>query len=253
MHGDVVDLPSAYHLVEVAESGDLRALAAQAAMDGGSEGTLIWLKRQISGHEWDGRPWHSQDGDLHCAVLLEPDFEPHRYGEMVLVACMSMGQALAHHLSPMIALGYHWPDKLMIANHVVGRVWVQYGFAPHPWLSVSSSVNILNSPEDLSILAISVREAEGTTELHAQQLLQSFSREFITWLNNWHELGFAALVDKWRIRGNRLGSDYAIGSVSGVVGKIEHSGNLLIKNEGSNKLETIRLESYAKCYENRTS
>lgn len=247
MKENSLELPSAYDLVEVDESEDIRTLAALTASEGGREGTLIWLKRQTSGHEWDGRPWYSEEGDLHCSVLLEPEFEQHRYGEIILVAAVSMGQALAQYLSPMIALGYDWPDKLMIANHVVGRVWVQHGRESSPWLSVCSSVNILNSPEDFSIPAISVREAEGATELNAEKLLQAFAREFITWINHWSEQGFPDLLNRWKVRGNQPGTPCAFGSFSGTVHEIDGKGNLVIQVDSTSQ-EAILLESCVKKY-----
>ncbi len=247
MESDTLELPSAYDLLEVAESGDIRELAAMTASNGGHEGTLIWLKKQTAGHEWDGRPWFSGEGDLHCSVLLEPEFEQNRYGEILLVASVSMGQALAQYLSPMIALGYDWPDKLMIANHVVGRVWIQHGGGSTPWLSVSSSVNILHSPEDFSIPAISVHEAEGTTELNAEKLLQAFAREFVTWINYWNEQEFIDLLDHWKVRGNQPGSSCVHGSVSGAVHEIDRNGNLIMEVD-STRRETICLDSYVNKY-----
>ncbi len=247
MDSNILELPSAYNLVEIAESEDIRNIAALIANEGGSEGTLIWLKNQTSGHEWDGRPWYSQEGDLHCSVLLEPDFPQQRYGGIILVGVVSMGQALAQYLSPMIALGYDWPDKLMIANHVVGRVWVQYGGESSPWLSVCCSVNILNSPEDFSIPAISVLEAEGTTELTAEKLLQAFAREFVTWINHWNERGLSALVDKWKVRGNQPGASCKFGSLCGVVHEIDSKGNLVIRVD-STRRETILLASRVRKY-----
>ncbi|MCY4051343.1 MAG: hypothetical protein OXE41_03440 [Gammaproteobacteria bacterium] len=247
MEKDTLELPSAYDLLEVAESDDIRKLAAITANDGGGEGTLIWLKKQTAGHEWDGRPWYSEEGDLHCSVLLEPEFERQHYAEMLLVASVSMGQALAQYLSPMTALGYDWPDKLMIANHVVGRVWVQYGGESKPWLSISSSINILNAPEDFSIPAISVREAEGKTELNAEKLLQAFSREFITWINHWNEKGFLDLLDRWKVRGNQPGSSYESGLITGTLHEIDSYGNLIVQVDTTQQ-KIILLESYVNKY-----
>ncbi|MXZ81332.1 MAG: hypothetical protein F4Z15_08250 [Gammaproteobacteria bacterium] len=245
------ELPAAYELVEIEESDDLRRLAAGMACDGRREGTLIWLKRQLSGRGWDDSPWYSQEGDLHCAVLLEPEFERRRYGEIILVAAVSLGNALALHLSPMIALGYDWPDRLVIANHVVGRIWAECGHHPKPWLSVSCSVNLLDSPEDYSISAISVREAEGTTELDAGTLLQSFAREFITGINAWSEEGMPSLVDKWRIRGNRPGTPCTVGALSGTVRGIDEAGNLLVEAEAGHQ-EKLVLESRVREFTERT-
>ena len=92
---------------------------------------------------------------------------------MALVATVAMGNALATHLTPMIALGYKWPNDLLIAGHKVGAVWLDSGESnDSPWLCITASVNIHSSPEDFAIPAISVSEAEGGTELRSKPCLK---------------------------------------------------------------------------------
>lgn len=220
------ELPAAYELMEISQAESIRTAAADLAARGCQEGTLIWLKHQVADSRNGGESWHSREGDLHCSIILQPEFEPARYGELFLVASVSMGNALATHLSPMTALGYRWPNRIMIADHVLCGIWLESGSHPANWLTVSCSVNLLESPEDFSIPAISVREAEGTTDLTTAALLQSFARQFITIINEWSDSGTKLLVDKWRIRGNRVGERFVLGRTDGIITDIDPEGSL---------------------------
>ena len=59
---------------------------------------------------------------------------------------------------------------------------------------------MLNAPEDPEINAISIREAEGSSQLNNRLLLESFAREFIKQINNWSDRGYKYILDQWRLR-----------------------------------------------------
>ena len=241
------ELPAAYELVELEKADDIRAAASQLAGKGADEGTLVWLKQQSRGCGRFGSPWQSSKGDLHCAIILRPDFPLDRHAEMLLVGTVSMGNALATHLSPMTALSYQWPGKLTIARHTVAGIWVDYCDQPEPWLVVSCSVNILSAPEDTAIAAMSIREAEGTTDLDSAALLESYARQFITVINAWSENGSASLVDKWKIRGDSVGEELQISSgsetINGTVACIRDNGDIEVRSKNGN-VQLVRLWDY---------
>ena len=116
---------------------------------------------------------------------------------MAIVSGMALGNALAMHLSPMTALGFGWPNRLLIANHKVAGIWLDSGSSQTPWLGISCSVNIQSAPQDPDMPAISVAEAEGKTELTPFSLLESYSREFISQINHWAERGAPYLIKQW--------------------------------------------------------
>ncbi len=238
MTDNIPELPAAYEPVEIDEAPDIRTAASELAARGCPEGTLVWLRRQTLAADRGGEAWHGHAGDLHCSVILQPEFEETRYGELFLVASVSMGNALATHLSPMTALGYCWPNRVMIADHALCGIWLDCGTSPHNWLAVSCSVNLLESPENLPS-AISVREAEGTTDLTAAILLQGFSRQFITVINAWSDSGTQAIVEKWKIRGNRPGDRLVLAGIDGTITGLDSWGNLHLETAAG---EAIRLD-----------
>jgi BirA family biotin operon repressor/biotin-[acetyl-CoA-carboxylase] ligase len=241
------ELPAAYDLVEQEHGSDIRGVAAKLAGNGAEEGTLVWLKHQTRGTGRFGSQWHSAKGDLHCAIILQPDFPPAQYADMLLAGIVSMGNALAMHLSPMTALSYQWPGKLTIAGHTVAAVWVDYSEQETPWLVVSCSVNIQQSPADFSIPAMSIREAEGTTTLDSATLLEAYARQFITVINSWSENGQESLVEKWKIRGNSPGQEIDLsscsGTISGILECILDNGDIEVKSTNS-AVQKVCLSNY---------
>lgn len=228
------ELPAAYRLIPLDAVPDLRQEARRLCEDGAEEGTLLWAKHQTNATGRLGKPWICGSGDLHCTIILRPDFEPERYPQILLVAAISLGNALATHLSPMISLSYGWPDDILIAGHKVASIWIDCDpDASEPWLSVTASVNILESPPDFSIPAISIRETEGTTEIDAPTLLATFARQFITSINTWsQDDGMAKLARQWYQRAQYREEDAdihtAVDTIHGRVRALEDDGNIRI-------------------------
>ena len=234
------ELPAAYQLIEFDSVNCIKSKAAELALGGADEGTLLWAKNQHKGTGRLDSNWHSKPGDLHCAIILRPDFPFERYAELLLVSSISMGNALATHVSPMTALEYAWPNKITIATHTIANVWVEYDQRDPTWLSISCSANILDTPEDLSIPAISVLEVEGSTDLRSGTLLESFARQFITLINQWSDEGMSSIVDKWKLRADPAGEIKTVytnqGEYSGTTKAITDQGALEIVTEENDSL-----------------
>jgi len=234
------ELPAAYELIEFDSVRCVKCKAAELALVGAEEGTLLWAKKQQNGTGRLGSNWYSKPGDLHCAIILRPDFPIEHYAELLLVGTISMGNALATHVSPMTALGYTWPNKITIATHTIANVWVEYDQRNPAWLTVSCSANILDTPDDLSIPAISVLEAEGNTDINSGILLESFARQFITLINQWSDEGIASIVNKWKLRAGVTGKLSTLythrGSFSGNIKAITDQGALEVISEENQNL-----------------
>lgn len=244
------ELPAAYNLVEVERADCLKAEAARLARSGAEEGTLLWLKNQIRGKGRLDSRWYSQDGDLHCSIIMYPDFPRHNIGELFLVASVAMGNALGTHLSPMTALGYQWPNRITIAGQTVAAIWIEYTDTTPKWITLSASVNILSAPEDFSIPAISILEAEGSTELNRTLLLETWARQFITLINIWSERGMPHIVDTWKIRAGTLNQTISAkphdAVISGEIVKIYENGDLeLITDDNHN--QRLALNDFMNC------
>ena len=240
-------LPAAYDYLFFKQLESLRDKAAELANQGADEGCLLWSMDQSSARARLNKSWICNVGDLHCSIILKPDFDANEFYQMLIVAIVSLGNAIASYLSPMTALGYQWPNDICIAKHKIASVWLDKGESNGTsWLTITLSVNVLNAPEALEINAISIREAQGTTELNNKLLLEAFSREFIKQINNWSDRGYAYIYDQWRIRLQNLDQTVVLQQgnefITGTLKYIDEFGNIEVSN--NNQLRKISIQSY---------
>ena len=195
------ELPAAYHLVEVDRIPCLRSYAADLAVQGSDEGTIIHATSLSSASGYNTKSWIGEEGNLHGAIILRPEFSVSEYNQLLFVGLVSLGNSLATELAPMTALSYGWPNDLYIAGFKVASVWVDYNKdITNPWLTVTCSVNVKTSPSRLSGEAISIYESEGTCDLTNIDLLEGWSKQFISVINTWSEKGFPHILALWKLR-----------------------------------------------------
>ena len=224
-------LPAAYDYIFFEQVDSLRDKAAELANKGSDEGCLIWSINQKKARARQHKTWVCNTGDLHCSIILRPDFEPSEFYQMLIVAIVSLGNSIASYVSPMTALGYQWPNDICIANHKIASLWLDKGKSNGTdWLTITLSVNVLNAPDDPQINAISIREVEGSTDLNNKILLESFAREFIKQINNWAQRGYKYIFDQWRIRLQHFDQVIALKqgteTITGTVKNVDGFGNI---------------------------
>ena len=241
---DTPELPVAYQLKVFDALPSVREKASSLAKSGADEGTLVWAKRQTRGYGLGGKPWTANEGDFHCGIILRPEFPSRDFYQMNVVGCLALGNALAAHLSPMTALGFGWPNKLLIANQRIGGLWIDSEYGADPWLVVSCSVNIQSHPNWNDSLGMSIAEAEGSTSLTSAALLETYSREFITQINHWAERGFDYSLRQWKGRMQFDMSPREYGqTVNGVLESVTDQGEALVKSVDG-ILQTVAIETH---------
>lgn len=234
MHSDSrPQLPAAFELICVGEVENLRDLVSDLARDGAIEGTVVMAENQTKALGCLDKTWHGYTENLHAAIVLEPEFDPEQDQEMLYVAMTSLGNAIAEHVSPMTALAYSWPNDVNIAGNKVGSLWLDQGqSATGRWLTVTCSVNVRHSPDDFNIPAMSILEAEGTTDLTANILLESWTRQFVRLINLWSDQGFEKIFGLWRVRSESIGKKITLpsddGLVAGEVVGITEQGDIIL-------------------------
>lgn len=227
-------LPAAFELICVGEVENLRDSVSDLARDGAVEGTVIMAENQTKTLGCANKAWHGYAENLHAAILLQPEFDPERDQEMFYVAMTSLGNAIAEHVSPMTALAYSWPNDINIAGNKVGSVWLDHGqSATGRWLTVTCSVNVRHSPDDFNIPAMSILEAEGTTDLTANILLESWSRQFVRLINLWSDQGFEKIFGLWQVRSESIGKKIELpkddGLVAGEIVAVTEHGDIILE------------------------
>ncbi len=202
---DSLSLPAAYVLREIGEVACLRSAAAAIADDGAEEGTIILASNLNKAAGYQQKLWQGFDENFHVSLVLQPEISSERFHELLIVGVVSLGASLATHVAPMTSLTYRWPNDVYIAGQKVASVWLDKGESSQgPWLTLTTSVNLFHAPGDdsgdFSLATMSVREAEGNSDITTAVLLDTWARQFISEINNWDERGFDHTLTQWKTR-----------------------------------------------------
>jgi biotin-(acetyl-CoA carboxylase) ligase len=216
-------LPPAFRLVTLREVGDAFAHAqANAASDGA--GTLVFVGRF----------------DLvEFAVVLEPD-EPLRQARRAFYAGMSaLMDALAVNAPPEKPMNIDWPDAIRVDTGLVGGgrlAWPENADENEPpeWLVFGAMIRTVSMVEgDAGLRPLSAAlEEEGFSDVTAGELVEAFSRHFMSAIDTWQEQGFGATARDYLSR---------LAAEKGVQRDIDENGDLLVRQMGKADVERRKL------------
>lgn len=228
------NLPGLYELVVVDRTDSARAHAERLAAQGADEGTLVWAKKQMEGVGRKGRRWISGERNLHCAVILRPEETFAKCCQLSLLAGMCTAQAITVVGEPMEELRLGWPNDVYLNRGKVAGVHLSGSMDPAEhvdWMVISVNVNAFEQPESLGAAASSLR-GEGFEAFDRVTLMESFSREFLAWLNRWAEEGLDPVCRAWSWRGGWNGErslEYDGRTHAGTFESLEKDGSLKLE------------------------
>jgi BirA family biotin operon repressor/biotin-[acetyl-CoA-carboxylase] ligase len=232
---DSPQLPSQYELVQLAQVDSVMEEAANRARDGAEEGTLIWALEQRDARTRRGDRWYSPPGNLYCCLILRPDVGVDRCGQLAYVAALSVGSALAGLLSPMTGLRYGWPNDVFINDLRAGQIMLAASAAhsdPYEWLTLGVMINVEQHPPNPEPEEYNSVHASGAPQVTAVQVLEDFTRYFLTWINRWAEGGFEPILRQWQIRADCAGEEMELRMgdqrLRGRIVEVDKLGRLII-------------------------
>ena len=80
---------------------------------------------------------------------------------------------------------------------------------------------------------------EGCTELSRTEIIESYTRHFLTWLNSWNEDGFKSIHASWWFRAQERDEEVTVElggqTLTGVVRGLDDNGNLLLQRDEATK------------------
>jgi len=182
-------LPPLYRLV-VAEDGQSPEVRARALAESGADpATVVCADRADR---------------LDCSILLHPGMTLGRARLVVYVGMLGLGDALGAVVPPGIDVTYRWLNVIeanmasvaQIGLHAPGR---SPAAAEPPWMTLRAVVGLSGAIDaDPAAPAFETTIAdEGGGAVTVVELLESFTRHFLTWMSRWQEDGFDPVRAMW--------------------------------------------------------
>lgn len=193
--------PPLYHAFAVTADLDPFDRAIEMAGEGADPGTLLWSARQ----------------DVYeCAVVLAPENSLEASLPVLLVASLGLGDALGTLIPPVVAVTFGWPDRIEVNGGLVGHIRMIVADTPNPtavpeWLVIG--FNLANAgtwqqrSDDRQHLTTLTEEG---CQIDLLDLLESFSRHFLSWVNRWQSDGVQPVQQAWMSRAPELGKPIEI-------------------------------------------
>jgi BirA family biotin operon repressor/biotin-[acetyl-CoA-carboxylase] ligase len=245
-----LQIPSVYDVVTLDTVDTVLEEAIRRAKCGADEGTLIWARNQ-TGTRWRGDSgWLPGSGNLHCAIILRPDFPTAISPELNFVAAVSLGSAIAARLSPGVSLRYRWPNDIILNADKVAGVMLAMSSqhdAHYEWVVLAAHVNIATYPQDQHINAVSIIDAEGLADIDPSNLLEDYAKHFLASINKWAETGLASILKSWQQRVDGIGERISINlnedRIAGILESLGADGSAnIVTDDGSSR--QIRVGEY---------
>jgi len=193
------DLPPAYELVVLDAVDSTNDEAKRRAEAGAEHGTLIWAQSQTKGRGRRGNTWVSPAGNLYMSLVLRPDCPVAEALQLSFVASLALANALDGLLPPVAEVTCKWPNDVFLNGRKVAGLLLESATtsgAALDWLVLGMGVNVASAPRDLAGQATSLH-GEGAGLVTPAQVLEGFSRHFLTRVDQWCEDGFLPLREAW--------------------------------------------------------
>ena len=145
---------------------------------------------------------------------------------------------------PELAVHFVWPCQFKVNAARCGE------------LRFKASTNELNSVPDWLVVGLTIPFVrpesiepgsdpsqtwlyeEGCIELTVPQVIESWSRHSLVWLNSFEDKGYQAIQDHWRAKCDSIGSDVTYPGEGTFVGTDNH-GSLLLKRDGMTSIHHL--------------
>lgn len=232
-------LPPAYRLVTretvTSTNDEARALAEAGAEDG----TLVWAREQSDGRGRQGRVWASPPGNLYISLILRPECALAEAAQLGFIAALAVGEAIGSVGPPLLELTYKWPNDVLLNERKCAGILLESKTTPEgavDFIILGVGVNVASYPEDTDFPATSLRFEGTPPDVSEVDLLEAFSRHFLTWVNAWLDDGFARVRRAWLIHAHKLGEEIEVRltkeTLTGTFKDLEASGALILELPG---------------------
>ena len=232
-------LPPAYRLRAydaVASTNDeARRLAVEEAAE---DGTLVWALEQTAGRGRRGRSWSSPRGNLYVSAILRPDCPVGEAAQLGFAAALALVDALGHLMPPLTEVRLKWPNDVLVNERKAAGILLETvvdSDGTFRALLLGLGVNIAEAPDDTAFPATALQWESAGRGIGPEDLLQLWSKHFLTWVNRWMDDGFPPLRRQWLAYAHAPGQQLRVRlpnrEVHGTFHDMDAEGALLIDTD----------------------
>jgi BirA family biotin operon repressor/biotin-[acetyl-CoA-carboxylase] ligase len=156
------------------------------------------------------------------------------------LSMVALGDCLGALIPPQVGVTFLWPNQICVNGAPAGTFRAAAAAAeegvPPAWMVIGLSLRHQRKggdPEPGDTPDVTWLAEEGGAELTRTQIIESYCRHFLTWLNTWDDEGFRPVHDSWLYRAEQRDQEVTLShageEVSGSFAGLDDSGNLLIK------------------------
>ena len=185
--------------------------------------------------------WTREADRLRAAIVFAPEEPLEDAVSAIFAVALGLGDALGALAPPEVAVHYVWPGGLKVNGADCGRLRAAAAAkdpgAEPDWLAVGVEIPFLSPdddpghrPDQTCLLN------EGCGEITPIQLLESWSRHMLTWINRRDGEGIAPLHAEWRSRAWGMGEELPGG---GVFMGLDEQGGMLVKTGAETRLHPL--------------
>ena len=200
--------------------------AVAAALTGCDAGLLVWSRRADA---------------LSAAVVLTPECSLEEAIGISFAVSTGMVDALGALAPPEVAVHHVWPGAFKVNGADCGALRATastHDPAVEPdWLVVGIELPFLPTGEGGEDPTKTCLFNEGCAEITPQQLLESWSRHMLVWINRWLDEGLAPLHSAWRERAWEIGE--ALPDGSGTFMGLDEMGGMLVKSDDATTVRPL--------------
>ncbi len=188
---------------------------------------------------------------LDCALVLNPEVALGDALRIVPTAFVALNDALGSIIPPQIAITYGWPDRIMV-NHALAGGFSIAGpdnaetDAVIDWLAIRIVLDILGGPDhekqapgEQTSLA-----HEGCVDISPKDIVESFSRHFLSWVNRWQDIGFEPIRENatGRLEGLEERIDFRLpgGRIKGRLLDLDSQAGIVVSRDGKRRVAPIK-------------
>ena len=237
---DDIKLPDFINVIKKESTGSTNEDIALLAKQGIAPWTVVQALVQTSGRGRHGKSWDSQIGNLFMSLLLRPDVNRVRWGELSLLSAITVASTLSDYIDNQI-IQVKWPNDVLINGKKIAGILLEVSdsYVEEPSVIVGIGINISKAPEKLEYPVTCINEY-NSGHISVDDVLISLLHHFVCWFHIWEDFGFGAIKDEWMRRAFKLDRSVSVETKNGVMAEykfrgIDMEGAMLLDDENGNR------------------